>query len=291
VCGPAEELDVSPCIAESTLRLDNRLLYLEPDGTIRFVEQLTSRASVALARRGQRLIVLVSAGNQAIAALDWRLRFATPNDIALGGDGDGQVGPDLYVRVEQLPTGRVIYEVHGPRDYVAIVERDQATMFHVTSQGGDGARGRDGLEGLDGLPGPPGSNAYCPSTPAGDGGRGGDGSTGEDGGPGDPGGDGGNVQIEVRTSGTPPDEVLALTKKTVLSRGGSGGSGGSGGNGGRGGSGGSAGSGATCVDSQGIVTTLNSGAQGFNGSDGRSGSMGWSGANGREGRITIRVLR
>jgi hypothetical protein len=278
-------------VAASDVRLDSRWAYVETDGAIRFVEHLTAGEVVVLATSGQRLDVPVIVRGQRITALDWGLRFETPNDLLLVGGGSGAAGPDLRVRVEPLAGGHLKYAVsRGDRQYAAIVEGAQVNDFHVVSQGSDGERGLDGSSGSDGLTGQSGNNASCPSFQASDGGRGGDGSPGNDGGAGGAGGSGGNVLVEVAAEGRQYEELRALTRKTVVSRGGSGGAGGSGGRGGRGGAGGSAGQGATCVDSDGKVTNLSGGSQGFSGSDARDGWSGMPGSNGQAGRVTVLVI-
>ena len=291
LCAPPEELDPSPCVPASEVRLDSQFAYFEPDGAIRFVEHLTARDALTLARSGERLVVAVIANGQRVAALDWGLRFETPNDLVLGGGAYGAAGPDLRVHIEPLAGGRLSYAVSGSdRQYVAIVERDQTNDFHVVSRGGDGNRGSDGASGSDGLTGLSGTNASCPSFQASDGGRGGDGSPGADGDAGGAGGNGGNILVEVAAAGRRYEELRALVQKTVVSRGGSGGAGGSGGRGGRGGAGGTAGQGATCVDADGKITNLSGGSQGMSGSDARDGSSGMAGSDGQAGRVTVRVI-
>jgi hypothetical protein len=291
LCASPEELDPSPCVPPQDVTLDSRLVTLEPDGTLRFVEQLTSRETVALARAGRRVVVPIMVRGQRLASLDWSLQFETPKDLVLGStkrDGDG---PDLHVRVEWLDTGRLSYIVSGGEaQYRAIVERPQASTFHVTSRGDDGAAGSDGSRGHDGMTGSMGSSATCPSSDGSNGGRGEDGEAGDDGASGNPGGRGGSVVVDVAYRGEESDELIALLRTTMQSKGGLGGAGGSGGRGGSGGTGGSGGSGATCFDTDGRVFTLSGGSQGLSGTDGRSGFPGTSGANGRPGRVTVSVV-
>jgi hypothetical protein len=292
LCDPPEELNPSPCVPVGVVRLDSPLAYLEADGSVRFVEHLMAREALTLATSGERLVVPVTVSGQRLTVLEWGLRFETPDDLVLGGGVNGRAGPDLRVRVQPLAGGRLSYDVsRGVREYVAIVERDQVNLFQVISQGGDGQRGLDGSSGRDGFSGLAGSSAVCPSLQAGDGRRGEDGSPGEDGGAGGSGGSGGDVLVEVVTGGAPADELLALLRRTVRSRGGSGGSGGFGGSGGRGGAGGSGGLGATCVDFEGKVTFLSAGSQGLSGTDGRRGFPGTPGSNGQAGRVTVHVIQ
>jgi hypothetical protein len=291
LCAPPDELDPSPCVPASEVRLDNRLAYLEPDGTIRFVEHLAASEVVALAARAERLVVPIIVRGRQLTALDWGLRFETPNDFVLTGQVPSAPGPDLRVRVEPLAGGRIGYVIsRSAREYFAIVERDRANEFHVVSQGADGARGFDGSLGRDGLAGLEGTNASCPSARGTDGGRGADGSPGEDGGAGGAGGNGGDIVVTVAAGDRSAAEFRALIMKTVLSRGGSGGAGGSGGRGGRGGAGGAGGQGTSCVDAEGKTTYLSCGSPGLAGTDARDGWTGSRGSDGGPGRVTVRVI-
>ena len=290
LCDPPEALNPLPCVSESAVSLDSKIAYLERDGTIRFVDHLSTRDALALAR-GDGVVVPIAVGGKQLATLDLGLRFETPKDLVLTGGGLAANGPDLRVRVEPLAAGRLSYTVaRGKREYVAVVEGDHATDFHVITQGTDGTRGRDGAAGQAGMTGTAGMGAICPSSPAGSGGRGGDGGPGEDGGAGGDGGSGGNVTVAVVTLGTPTNDMQSLLRKTVLSQGGAGGSGGTGGSGGRGGDGGPGGAGTTCVDTNGNTTFLSAGSAGFSGSDGRSGFNGIPGSSGRAGRVTIEIV-
>jgi hypothetical protein len=291
LCAPAEELDVSPCVSAADVTLDSRFVSLEGDGTLRFLDRLAPDDAAALANSARRLVVPIIVNGRRLAALDWDLQFETPKDLVPDTRGRAGAGPDLRVRVEALNTGRLSYAVSdGRREYQAIIERPQAGAFHVISRGEDGGVGSDGASGRDGLTGLMGNNASCPATDGTNGGFGWNGTAGEDGGTGRPGGRGGDVVVEVAPRVGSPDELLAVLRGAILSRGGSGGAGGSGGRGGRGGTGGSGGQGATCIDSHGKVSTLSSGAPGLSGSDGRSGSPGSTGAEGRAGTITVRVV-
>ena len=290
LCAPPEELDPSPCVPASDVTLDSRLVSLDADGTIRFSDRLTARDAAALAESG-RLIIPVVVSGQRLATLEWDLQFEIPSDLVLGANTRSGDGPNLHVRVERLGSGRLSYAVNrGEEEYRAIVERAQAGDFHVISRGDDGLRGSDGSSGRDGAPGSMGSSATCPSSDGGNGGRGEDGGAGEDGAAGSPGGRGGNIVVEVASRGEQADELLALLRGTMLSKGGSGGVGGSGGAGGHGGTGGSGGQGAVCFDSDGKTTTLSGGMQGLSGTDGRTGFPGSPGANGQRGRVIMRVV-
>jgi hypothetical protein len=291
LCASPEALDPSPCVAAQDVTLDSRLATLEPDGTLRFIERLTSRETAALARAGGRVVVPIMIRGQRLASLDWSLQFETPKDLVLGSTNRDGNGPDLHVRVEWLDTGRLTYIVgRGEAEYQAIVERPQASMFHVISRGADGLAGADGSRGHDGMAGSTGSSATCPSFNGSNGGRGEDGGPGEDGASGGSGGRGGDIVVDVAYHGEEGDKLVALLRTTMQSNGGSAGAGGSGGVGGSGGAGGSGGSGATCFDTDGRASTLSGGSPGLSGTDGRSGFPGTSGANGQPGRVTVRVV-
>jgi hypothetical protein len=291
LCAPPEALDPSPCVPATEVSLGNPMAYLEGDGSIRFVERITAGESFRLAAQQERFVVPVVVYGQQLTALDWALRFVTPNELVLAGESSGRNGPDLHVRLDVLAAHRLSYTVSdGSRQYIAIVERPYWRDFDVLSQGAGGASGTNGSNGRDGFSGLPGTNASCPSSAGTSGGRGEDGSAGEDGGPGGNGGNGGNVLVEIHAAGEQADELLSLVRWTVASRGGHGGAGGTGGTGGRGGSGGSGGMSATCFDAEGHTTFLAGGSQGLSGNDGRSGMQGMSGFSGRDGVVTVRVV-
>jgi len=241
VCAPPEELDLSPCVPTSAVALDNPLVHLERDGTLRFAEQLTAHEAVSLAASARRLVVPLSVGGRTLTELAWDLVFETPADLVLESHSRGGDGPDLQVHLERMSTGRLGYSVvNGDDRYEAVVETSRASSFHVTSKGADGANGFDGSSGHDGGAGLMGSGASCPSFAGSDGRRGEDGGAGADGHAGSPGGRGGNIVVEVAHNDTSSQESLTLLRGSIRSEGGSGGAGGSGGLGGRGGSGGSA---------------------------------------------------
>lgn len=291
LCARPQALDPSPCVLATEVRLGNPMAYLEADGTIRFVERIAAGEAFRLAAQQARFVVPVIVHGQQLAALDWGLRFVTPNDFVLAGVGSGGSGPDLQIRLDVLAANRLSYTVgRGSRPYLAIVERDRWRDFDVVSLGADGSSGLDGSNGRDGFSGLSGTNASCPSFAARDGGRGEDGAAGEDGGPGGNGGDGGSVLVEIHATGAQATELLPLVQSTIASRGGRGGAGGAGGRGGRGGSGGSGGLGTTCFDVDGHTTFLPAGSTGLSGNEGRSGTTGISGSNGRDGRVTVRIV-
>ena len=285
LCGPPQALDPSPCVGATEVRLGNPMAYLEADGTIRFVERITAGNGFRLGAQQERFVVPVIVHGQQLAALDWALRFVTPNEFVFGGSDD------LQIRMDVLAANRLGYTVtHRSRQYTAIVERQHWRDFDVLSQGSAGSSGMDGSSGSDGSSGQSGTNASCPSSSGGNGGRGEDGGAGGDGSPGGDGGDGGNVLVEIHATGAQAEELRALVHWTVASRGGRGGSGGAGGRGGRGGSGGAGGTGTTCFDTEGHATYLPGGSSGMSGSDGRSGLVGSSGHDGRDGVVTVRVV-
>jgi hypothetical protein len=285
VCAPPEELDPSPCVPVTEVRLESRFVHLDMDGTLRFVEQLNAPDAMSVAASARRLIVPVSVGGKPLVDLDWELEFETPKDLVF------DAGLDLHVRIDVMSTNRLGYAVaNGDELYEGVVERSRAGSFRVISRGDDGANGSDGSPGHDGAPGSSGISATCPSTPGTDGARGQDGSAGQDGENGRPGGRGGNIVVDVM-HGANSAALVALLQGSIRSEGGSGGTAGSGGAGGHGGAGGSGGSGATCTDNEGRVTTLSGGSSGPSGSDGHRGSSGWRGANGDPGQVTLRVLQ
>jgi hypothetical protein len=291
LCAPPQALDPSPCVLATEVSLGNPMAYPEADGTIRFVERITAAEALRLASQQERFVVPVVVHGQQLTALDWALRFVTPNEFVLASGSVGGNGPDLRIRLDVLAASRLSYTVSlGSQRYIAIVERAHWRDFDVLSRGGGGASGMAGSNGHDGFSGQSGTNAICPSSAGTTGGRGEDGSAGGDGGPGGNGGDGGRVLVEIHATGAQADELVALVRWTVASRGGYGGSGGSGGTRGRGGSGGPGGMGATCFDAEGHTTSLPGGSSGFSGSDGRSGNTGISGSSGRDGAVTVRVV-
>ncbi|HEY6005606.1 MAG TPA: hypothetical protein VIV57_22180 [Anaeromyxobacter sp.] len=288
VCAPAEELDVTPCLAAAAIQVDEALATVDREGVLRFVDEIAETLAVDLAHRGSRLVLRFTIAGRRIAALEWPLRFERPPDLVLGGTGAGGRGPDLDVRVDARDPARLVYEVvAGSRRLHAVVERADATYFRVVSRGAPGRAGSSGSPGSDGTSGADGSSAVCPSFSGSGGSRGGDGAPGGAGGAGGPGGDGGDVRVSLTAASGARDEVLAVLRTTIRSEGGSGGRGGSGGAGGSGGWGGRGGSGTTCTDLDGHVTSLSGGTDGFRGSDGARGADGPPGAPGRPGRVTF----
>jgi hypothetical protein len=288
VCAPAEELDVTPCLAAGDVRVDPSLATIDGRGVLHFADFIGESAAVDLAHRGRRLVLPFTVRGLRVASLEWSLRFEAPKDLVLAGGEAGAPGPDLDVRVDGRDPTRVVYSASdGRRRLQAVVEREDASSFHVVSRGGAGYRGADGSPGSSGFSGSSGSSASCPSTPGSDGSRGQDGSPGGDGGPGGPGGAGGDIRVSVLAEAGSRDGLLDVLRTVIRSEGGPGGAGGSGGGGGSGGRGGSGGTGTTCTDSDGHFTSLPGGADGASGSDGARGADGANGPPGRPGKVTI----
>ena len=119
-----QALDPSPCVLASEIELGNPMAYLEPDGTIRFVDRIASADAAQLAARQERFVVNVMVHGRQLTALDWALRFVTPNELALSGD--------LRIRLDVLAANRIGYTVsQGSRSYIAIVERQHWRDFDV----------------------------------------------------------------------------------------------------------------------------------------------------------------
>jgi hypothetical protein len=287
LCAPPEDLDPSPCLSPAEVRVGNPRVMLGRTGVLHFLDGLTGREMVQLARASTTFSVPVSVGGVAAEPLVWPLQFEAPRPLVLEG-GDG---PAVNVRVERTLAGRVVYRVDDRRQTRwVVVEPAHAAQFQIVSAGSTGFSGTSGSSGSDGSTGSSGSSASCPSSAGGDGGPGGDGSSGGDGSPGGRGGRGGDIHVEVICNPDSCRELMALVARTVESRGGRGGPGGSGGSGGRGGSGGSGGSGTTCWDNDGSLYSLSGGSSGRSGSDGSSGSSGPPGPDGEPGRVTIVVV-
>jgi hypothetical protein len=255
---------------------------------LRFVDAMTEAAAVRLAAGGRRLVLPFTIAGRRVATLAWPIRFERPSDLVLSGSGAGAPGPELDVRVDAQDPGRLVYSISGgQRPFQAVVEREDATSFHVVSRGAPGQAGGNGSSGSDGLPGTDGWGATCPSSPGSDGARGGDGSPGGNGAAGGSGGDGGRIRVSLAAPYGARDEILAVLQATIRSEAGPGGRGGSGGAGGSGGRGGRGGSGTTCIDAEGHSATLSGGADGAIGSDGAPGAAGPDGAPGRPGRVSF----
>ena len=276
ICAPKKELDPSPCIAASDVKIQNPLAYLD-GGVFRFVDRIQERTAVDLVKLRDRFELPVEVGGTAVASLAWPFRYERPAALVLSGASSGDNGPKLVVKVDHRDA-RFVYDVTGGgREYWAVVEAYDASKFVVASRGAQGFSGSAGMSGSSGSSGSECSN-------------GGDGGPGGPGGDGGTGGDGGNVDVQLQCDATTCAEALAVLERTIGSLGGRGGSGGPGGSGGAGGSGGSGRSPTTHTDSDGNIVTddpgCSPGSSGSNGSDGISGS---DGASGRAGYVTFHV--
>jgi hypothetical protein len=276
ICAPKKDLDPSPCIAATDVKIQNPLAYLDA-GVFRFVDRIPEKTAVDLVKLRDRFELPVEVGGTAVASLAWPFRYERPAAFVLAGRASGENGPKLVVKVDHRDA-RFVYDVSdGVREYWAVTEAADAPHFVVASRGAQGYGGEAGTTGSSGS-----SGGEC--------GNGGDGGPGGPGGDGGTGGNGGDVDVELRCDASTCADALAVVKRTIGSVGGAGGSGGPGGSGGSGGAGGSGRSPTTHTDSDGNTVTddpgCSGGTSGSNGSDGPSGS---DGAPGRPGRVTFRV--
>jgi hypothetical protein len=276
LCGPKKDLDPSPCIAATDVKIQNPLAYLD-GGVFRFVDHIPEKTAVDLVKLRDRFEMPVEVGGTATASLAWPFRYERPKALSLSGKTSGSNGPKLVVNVERRD-GRFVYDVTGGgSEYWAVVETSDAPMFVIASVG---AVGYGGSTGMSGSPGSSGSECS----------NGGDGGPGGPGGDGGPGGNGGDVEVDIRCDASTCVDMLALMQRTIGSVGGYGGPGGAGGSGGPGGSGGSGRSATTHTDENGNTVTddpgCSPGSSGSNGSDGIAGS---DGSPGHAGRVTFRV--
>jgi hypothetical protein len=290
LCAPPAELDPSPCLLPRDLSLGGPFAVLDDRGLLHFRDDLPAAVMVELARDPHLLVPIALAG-RTVATLEWGLHFERPRDLILMA-APYPSGVHLRVRLEPSGPSRLTYAVsEGTRRYLAVIEREDASAFHVVSRGVTGSNGHDGSAGTDGLSGMTGMDASCPSSAGSDGGRGGDGSDGSSGSDGGDGGRGGDLLIELACRRGACDDLPALARLSIVSRGGPGGSGGSGGRAGSGGRGGAGGAGATCNDAdRGDTTSLAAGRAGSNGSDGRRGSDGATGREGPAGAVEVRTV-
>jgi hypothetical protein len=294
ICPPAKDLDVSPCLLPTDVRLDSSFGVLDYSGVLHVTDTMDESAAAVLARSGQNLVIPILVAGQRVAALVWPATFLTPEDLVLGGQMAGQTGPHLDVRADLTNPTRLIYLVSdgGLRPFWAVVERSSADRFRIVSQGARGYAGSNGSDGMSGFDGTNGSDASCPSFSGTSGGYGSAGSDGGDGASGGPGGAGGSITVTVTGDKQARAEALPLLQQVVLSQGGEGGPGGRGGRGGAGGHGGKGGSGTLCwtTDENGIMSassSLNGGSDGLDGMSGRDGSNGQSGPPGQPGPVTF----
>jgi hypothetical protein len=292
LCGPPKELDPSPCVVATDVKLNNPVAYLDKDGTFHFAEHVTQRDAINLAQKGDRFLLPVAVAGKTLLSIDWGLHYEKPEDLLFGGAGPGTDGPNLSVVVDHRDPNRFIYNVNnGQRVYLAAVEAEDAQHFHVITHGERGPTGYTGRHGRPGIPGVSGQSASCPSTPATAGSPGTDGTDGGPGGPGGQGGDGGNIGVQVSCGGVRCDDAMALLHTTIQSIAGAAGFGGPGGRGGMGGSGGRGGSGTSCSDGAGGNYSLPAAPSGANGRDGLPGPDGVPGLPGRAGRVGFSYIR
>lgn len=285
LCGPTDELAVSPCIDSADLTLHSPVVRLRSDGTARLVDGLHRGRLLELVRRGESLGIELRALDSHLLRMQWPLRVLQPPPVIYGQ------GQDLEVRVERT-AGRLLvwYGLVDEPPSVAVVEREDVPAFHVVTRGAAGADGSQGSAGADGASGMDGRNASCPSMPGTSGTNGQVGSAGGRGGAGGPGGDGGDVHLTVLCPEPPCGSLVATARRVVRTEGGPGGRGGPGGPGGRGGAGGRGGSGASCTDASGQTRYLSGGSPGMRGSDGPQGPRGPDGPAGEPGAIHVEVV-
>lgn len=279
-CAPAEELDPSPCIDSSKLRLDNDVARFDEDGRVHFREHLQIDTAIELLADGGWFRLSPGSAQQSYASIDFGLWYESPGDFVRTG-GVGGRGPNLHIKVREAH-GRFVFDVSG-RHFV--VEKTYAGRLQIGSRGGRGRGGYAGSAGMNGSPGMNGSSASCYSAGR-NGGRGHNGTNGGMGGPGGAGGDGGDVLVAFACDGPQCVASRRLLRSMLVSEGGAGGPGGPGGRGGSGGPGGSGGSGTSCYR-DGKTTSKPGGSAGSRGSDGATGSPGPSGIPGSAGKIII----
>lgn len=280
LCGPATQLDPTPCIAVEDVKLENPVAYLDEGSAFHFVDRLPMSEAVKLAEKRDRFELPVSVGGRRLLVFNWWLRYERPEDLVLGANASAGKGPDVGVVADHRDPARFIFTVrNGVQRYIAVTETPDAAGFRIVSRGGQGYAGTKGSTGSSGT-----SGSQC-----GSGGSGGTGGSGHDGGPG---GMGGDVRAQIVCGDQACADALALLQKTVLSQGGLGGPGGSGGDGGSGGRGGSGRSESSHTDSKGNRVVDDYGCHG--GSSGSSGSRGRDGASGSAGpagQVNFDVVR
>jgi hypothetical protein len=290
LCAPPAELDVTPCVLPSDVRLNNAIAYGDTDGDFHLAEHTSLRAALALVRDQPTFSLPIEVRGLTLVTLQLPVYFEKPAGLVFTG-ARGARGPNLGVSIEQRAAGRVVFHVNdGTRVLAGAVEMADARAFAIVSRGGDGADGASGIDGTDGMSGTSGSSASCPSSNGADGSDGGNGEDGGNGGSGSDGGNGGDIRVEASCSASDCAGFASLVPVIVESRGGRGGTGGAGGRGGRGGSGGSGGSGTSCSDNDGHSFSLSRGNSGHSGMDGHDGGQGSSGADGTPGHVQVRLM-
>ncbi len=273
LCGAAQKLDPTPCIAVTDVALDNPLAYLD-DGGVHFRDNIAENEVVPLAANAG-FSLPVRLANQPAAALQWGLGFEKPDDLDFEAPSAGGRGPDLEVRVDHPNRDRYVYTVSSPQGFAAVVQAADLGAFHVDSRGGTGQSGATGHTGSTGTAG-----SQCSAGgPGGNGGPGGDGGNG---------GNGGNIHVVIACQAAVCD--VGAVERTIASIGGYAGAGGSGGQGGQGGQGGTAKSQTTHTDSTGATVVDDAGCSaGANGASGASGSRGSDGRPGSPGRVSVDI--
>jgi hypothetical protein len=288
LCGNTRDLDPTPCLDPTALRVGSHFVSVDPEGGLRFVENARLADLLPLVQAPD-LAIPFAAGGRDLATLHLGLWFEKPGDMPFQG------GQPLVVDVDARVERRLVYQVSGHGfAYTVVVERPDVPAFHIVSHGIPGVPGRDGLPGLAGAPGRPGLPAACPAQVGGPGQRGFDGGIGGPGGPGGPGGRGGDITLRVACGGRDCSALLADLTRAVLSIGGPGGPGGHGGLGGRGGTGGAGGPAAGCTekgeDGNWRVKTVEAGPRGPDGNEGLRGPEGPPGPPGPPGQVMVQVL-
>lgn len=286
LCGPADALDVMPCIENAMVEVGSPVAVLDGEGGLHMRDNLTSSELGRLLAQGSQLTVPVMLGATRLAEFRWPLRVLPPEPVLYTS------GEPLSATVERLGSRiAVTFTVPGSESSLAFVEASEADAFSITTRGLKGMSGSAGSRGSTGVSGSSGSSARCPSTPGRNGGDGGHGGNGGNGGDGAPGGPGGDVDITLVCSADCA-ELERLARMLVRSEGGPGGAAGAGGKGGGGGPGGFGGSGTWCqASSSGSFpgAHLSSGSHGRDGMAGSSGADGHPGTRGRPGHVAARV--
>ena len=279
LCGPARDLDPTPCLAVEDVKLENPVAYLDKGSAFHFVDQIAMRDAIGLAANRNRFEMPVSVGGKRLLTLDWHFSYERPEDMIFSGSAAGSDGPPLTVVANHNDPARFLFAVASAAGtYLAAVEDGDASAFHIASAGAQGESGSSGSAGSDGS-----SGGQCQN--------GSDGGPGGDGGPGSPGGNGGPVVVDVICSDQACTDAVASLRLMVSSRGGPGGPGGAGGPGGSGGSGGSAGPDSVSVDADGNTTTTPGCSAGSSGSSGSPGASGSPGPDGSPGSVVLRLPR
>ena len=217
ICAPAAQLDPEPCVTADQITVASPLVTIDREGALRFVDNLPAAQVARLARQVDQVALPISVAGRRLLDPEWALTFEKPPDDLDLPATPGE--PDLRIRVERGPHGRLVDTVHArDRDYLIAVEAADAASFHIISRGAAGRSGSDGSDGSDGSSGMSGSSASC-SFSGGDGSPGGDGSNGSDGSDGGAGGPGGNIQVDIVCGGALCADLVSLVGRTISQRG------------------------------------------------------------------------